>query len=256
MPNSVVGDLEAPGAFASAVQSRARPLSPMTRRSDVIMFVCDERHTHYAHNLLLNLAELGLAGRALAIGNSALACQRLIARSPADSVTCGYSSYLRSGTNATVDRALRSWRIGDGHVYHLWYAGVDKSPPAGLAIEHSVARVHRWQRWHYLGWAVRLGYNALSLDTDISLRADPYVLLHGPLGHRQLFVGLDSEASGAERPGVFPMINVGFVYCRRCATHGPAHRLIADVPRRMLRLLMGPTLYKTRNGHSTLFLGR
>ena len=48
------------------------------------------------------------------------------------------------------------------------------------------------------------------------------------------------------------MINVGFVYCRHCATHGPAHRVIADVPRRVLQLLMGRTLYKTRNGHSSL----
>ena len=137
-PPLVVGNLEARGVFASALASRARPISPTAPRRDVILFVCDERHTHYAHNLLLNLAELGLAGRALAIGSTVLACERLVARSPADSVSCGYSSYLRHGMNASINQALRAWRIGEGHVYHLWYAGMESMLPDDLVDERLV----------------------------------------------------------------------------------------------------------------------
>ena len=38
-------------------------------------------------------------------------------------------------------------------------------------------RAQWWQRWHYAAAAVAAGYHVLSLDTDISLRADPYPLL-------------------------------------------------------------------------------
>ena len=220
-----IGELEAPGVFTSALASRAQG-----QDRDVILFVTDRRHTHYAHNLLLNLEELGLARRSLAIASDAEACAKLLARAPYDSVVCGHSRYLRPGANTSINLALRAWHIGANHIFHLW-----------------------WQRWHYLAWAVRLGYSAMSLDTDISLRGDPYAaLFRGALAHHHLFVGLDSEASGTERPGVFPMINVGLVYCRRCDSVGPSQRVIAEVPRRVHALLLGPVRWKTKNRRSDI----
>ena len=107
--------------------------------AQALALVFDLRHIRWAHNLLLNLADFSLASRALAIGPDAEACSVLRGRVP--SAGCGCSSYLRAGRNATVDAALRRWKIGPGHVYHLW-----------------------WQRWYFLSEAVGLGYRVLSLD--------------------------------------------------------------------------------------------
>ena len=184
-----IPDFEAAGAFPGALARRAQASS---RGLEVVLFVLDVRHVRWAHNLLLNLAEHGLAGRALGIGQSAESCASLFSRLPPAAVSCGHSNFLRRADgNTTITAALDRWKIAPWHVYHLW-----------------------WQRWRYLSWAATLGYNALSLDSDISLRANPYDLFHGALAHRQLIVGLDSEASGESRPGLFPMINVGIVYCR------------------------------------------
>ena len=227
-----VGDLEGDGVFAAALAHRATSPSAGKTRREILFFVLDARHSQWAHNLLLNLAELGRAGQALAIASSREACAKLLTRVAADTLTCGTSSFLRkagSGANSTLTAALNRWRIRDWHVYHLW-----------------------WQRWHYLAWAVKLGYNALSLDTDISLRSDPYAVFHSVLRHRHLLVGLDSEAGGHERPGLFPMINVGLVYCQDCDPDGPAHRVLSDVTRRVKNFLLGPVLYKTRHGRTDL----
>ena len=212
-----VGDLEF--AFPAAAAARA------TRDHELILFVLDARHAQWSHNLMLNLNEHGLGGRALGIATSQEACLKLLLRLAPGSITCGHSTYLRRQSgNATLINALDKWKIREWHVYHLW-----------------------WQRWRYLNWAVRLGYNALSLDTDISLRANPYVLLHGPLAHRNLIVGLDSEVGGYERPGLFPMINVGLVYCQRCSSDGAAQAVLSEVTRRVQAFLYGPLLWKTRS---------
>lgn len=224
------GDLEQPKAFESALAARCATPVPGGRR-ECLLFVLDTRHAQWAQNLLLNLDEHGLSGRALAIGSSDEACAGILARVSPSTLACGHSTFMRrvEGSNRTLAAALKRWRIREWHVYHLW-----------------------WQRWHYLARAVSLGYNALSLDTDISLRANPYNLFHGALRHRQLIVGLDSEASGAERPGLFPMINVGLVYCQRCHPRGPAHTVLTEVTRRASDFLHGPLLWKTLHRHTNI----
>ena len=213
-----MSDLEAPGAFSAALAERAVG-------REVILLVFDLRHIRWAHNLLLNLADFSLASRALAIGPDAEACSALRGRVP--SAGCGCSSYLRAGRNATVDAALRRWKIGPGHVYHLW-----------------------WQRWRYMARAVEYGYSALSLDSDISLRADPYLLFHGALAGHRLLVGLDSErrAGGRHQSLLYPAVNVGLVYANRCAPGGPAHELLREVTRRAERFLLGPLMFDFRGG--------
>ena len=229
--NNYFGDLER--NFPAALDARAtKTTGGHEARREIILFVLDKRHTQWSHNLMLNLDELGIGGRALGIGTSKEACTKLLDRMAPDTVSCGRSSFLRRpGGNATLVNALDKWQIREWHVYHLW-----------------------WQRWHYVGWAVRMGYNAMSLDTDISIRVDPYSLFHGALAHRQLIFGLDSTDGGSKRPGIngFPMVNVGLVYCQRCTPDGPAHRVLSDVIRRVFMLLDGPLLRKTRNKRTAI----
>ena len=220
------GDLES--SFPAAVARRSH-VAPNANR-EIILFVLDARHAQWAHNLLLNLDELGLSGRTLAVASSKDACDELLPRVAPGSVSCGHSTHMRRESgNRTIADALDKWKIREWHVYHLW-----------------------WQRWHYLSWAVRLGCNAMSLDTDISLRVNPYLLFHGALRHHQLLVGLDSEAGGYERPGLFPMINVGLVYCQGCRADGAAHRVLTEVGRRARAFLFGPLLWKTKGKHTTI----
>lgn len=113
----------------------------------------------------------------------------------------------------TIDLGLQAYHIHDGHVYHIW-----------------------WQRWHYMARAVELGYRALSLDSDLSLRVDPYDILHGALRSHELVVAIDSARSGAQLMRFFPAINVGFVYCRDRAG-GAAHRVLTEVAGSFERLL-------------------
>ena len=165
-------------------------------------------------NLLLNLDELQLYHH-LVIAQSSEACAATWARAKPIGVSlgCGHSSFLRRGSSARVDAGLEAYGIEDGHVYHLW-----------------------WQRWFFLSEAVGLGYSVLSLDTDVSLRADPYPLLHGALAHHQLITGLDNDQG--VRPFYFPAANVGFVYARG-PSGGGGHWVLAESRRRLEKLLRG-----------------
>ena len=95
------GDLEEDNNFASALAARAHT-SAVGR--EVLLFVVDVRHVKWAQNLLLNLAELGLPNNALGIGQSRDSCEALLARVPAGTVSCGHSSFMRHGANATVTK--------------------------------------------------------------------------------------------------------------------------------------------------------
>ena len=207
LPNA--GDLAAPGMLASALKARASP------DGEIIFMLTDESHVRLALNLILNLEELRLSHH-LVVASTATACDALWARARQLklSIGCGTSSFLQRGSStAAHDAGLRAYGIGDSHVYHLW-----------------------WQRWFFLSEAVGLGYNVLSLDTDISLRANPYPLLHGALAHHSLLTGLDNDAS--VRPFYFPAANVGFVYAHGGAGSA-AHWVLAECRRRLERFARG-----------------
>ena len=93
-----------------------------------------------------------------------------------------------------------------------------------------------WQRWYFLSRAVGMGYRVLSLDTDISLRASPYPLLHGPLWRHELLTGLDSDQQTSSY--YFPQINVGFVYARG-PPGGAGHAVLVETQKRLERILEG-----------------
>ena len=208
------GDLEAAGAFEAALAARSA-------RREVILALSDGNNLHWAHNLVLNLAALGLHNHLL-IASSAAVCSDFAARSAL--CGCGHSSYLRRGSSAAVTRGLERWGIAADSPYHLW-----------------------WQRWRYLGRAVALGYGVLSVDTDVSFRHDPYALLHGALGHRQLVVSLESDRPARVNRFIFPAANAGFVYCRGAAD-GAAQWVLAEVARRAEAWLVGDPITHNRSG--------
>ena len=207
-----LGDLASAGILLRALASRS------SAEGEIIFMLTDERHLRLSLNLLLNLEALGLSHH-LVISTSSAACLSLWERArPLNlSLGCGWSSFLHrnatTGATAAHDAGLVAYGIEDSHVYHLW-----------------------WQRWYFLSEAVSLGYRVLSLDTDISLRANPYPLLHGPLRHHSLIVGLDNDAK--LRPFYFVAANVGFVYAK--APQGSAaHWVLAECRRRLERIARG-----------------
>ena len=134
----------------------------------------DEHHMRLSLNLLLNLEEHKLRHH-LVITSSAAVCAALWARAEPIglSLGCGHSSFLHRGTDAAIEAGIAAYSFADTHVYHLW-----------------------WQRWFFLSEAVGLGYRVLSLDTDVSLRFNPYPLFHGALRHHSLITGLDNDQVG------------------------------------------------------------
>ena len=211
-------DLHKVGAFEKMLASTAS----RDGHRDVILLVADGHHANWAHNFILNLRELHLS-HFLVIAASQQACAALDARVGLFG-RCGHSTYLRAGHNASIDHGLREYAIRDSHVYHLW-----------------------WQRVHYMARAVALGYHAFIMDTDTSLRADPYPVLRGPLRHRPLVFGLDNDFDGAQNLGEFPGINCGWIYCAG-RPGGAAHAVIARWARRMEELLAGEIVRNTEGG--------
>ena len=116
---SLFGDLEQPGELERALVARSARLQARNGQREIIFTVCDQRHHRWAHNLLLNLLELGIQ-HTLVIGSSADVCKTLGSRLGA-LVGCGHSSFLLQGRNRTIDRGLRTWRVPEEHVYHLWW---------------------------------------------------------------------------------------------------------------------------------------
>ena len=206
LPNA--GDLAQPNALSRVLEKRA------TSDGEIIFMLTDEHHIRLALNLLLNLDGLGLHHH-LVVASSAEVCKSLWRRARRVNVSlgCGYSSFLQRGTSPSLDAGLAAYGIEDAHVYHLW-----------------------WQRWFFLSEAVGLGYRVLSLDTDTSLRADPYAMLHGALAHHSLITGLDND--GKVRAFYFPPANVGFVYARGPPGSG-CHWVLSESRRRLEQILSG-----------------
>lgn len=198
-------------------------------QQDVILMVTDFEHQHWAHNLLLNLHSLDLH-HSLVIASAPRVCSslhmRLFSTGLRTGGHCAHSSYLREASNTSIAAGLHRWQIGEGHVFHLW-----------------------WQRWRYVALAISMRFNVLSLDTDISLRTDPYPLLWHAYQHRQLVVGVESEKPARNNHYIFPAANLGFVYCRASAG-GNVQRLFTEVTRRIEELLLAPSPSLNQESHT------
>ena len=222
-----LGDLEDPHVLRHALSESAA--SSGRFRRNVILMVTDFEHQHWAHNLLLNLHSLELH-HSLVIASAPRVCSSLHTRLVATGVRvgghCAHSSYLRGESNESIAVGLHRWQIDKGHVFHLW-----------------------WQRWRYVALAISMRYNVLSLDTDISLRSDPYPLLWRAYQHRQLVVGIESEKPARKNHYIFPAANLGFVYCR-ARPGGTVQRLFAEVTRRVEDLLLAPSPTLNQENHT------
>ena len=88
--------------------------------------------------------------------------------------------------------------------------------------------VHMWlMRWLLFNSMARRGYNPLILDTDNSVRMDPYLFLKSPMFRDySLVVSYDD--------GV-PEINCGAIYGQNIAPDGPSAWITAEVVDRLLR---------------------
>ena len=221
-----LGDLEESAVLRRALDRASASLGGEQR--EVILMVTDLKNQQWAHNALLNLNRLKLH-HSLVVASAPDVCASLHMRMLSSDVHagghCAHSSYLRNSSSAVIAAGLGRWGIKEGHPFHLW-----------------------WQRWRYVGLAISMRFNVLNLDTDISLRADPYPLLTRMYGHRQLVVGIESEKPGSKNHFIFPAINVGFVYCRASAG-GTVQRLVTELTRRVEQLLLAPTpTYDRRTG--------
>ena len=88
--------------------------------------------------------------------------------------------------------------------------------------------VHLWlMRWLLFNSMVRRGYNVLILDTDNSVRMDPYPFLKS-----SMFKGFNQLVSFDE--GI-PEINCGIQYGQNIAPDGPMAWITAEVVDRLLR---------------------
>ena len=201
----MIGDITLPGVLESALQHHAS-----TSRG-IIFMLSDHHHLRLAHNLLLNLRSLGLHHHIL-IGSSVSVCTSLKALSLVHT-GCAHSSFLARGRRRDVDQGLKLYKIADDHVYHLW-----------------------WQRWYFLSRASALGYTVLSLDTDISLRVDPYPLFLSAFSNYELIFALDTDRP--TYPAYFPQINAGLVFFRG-SRDGTAQWVLAETARRLEALLSG-----------------
>lgn len=88
--------------------------------------------------------------------------------------------------------------------------------------------VHMWlMRWVLFNSMVRRGYSVLILDTDNSVRMDPYVFLKS-----EMFDGYNQIVSFDD--GI-PEINCGAQYGQNIAPDGPMAWITAEVVDRLLR---------------------
>ncbi|KAG2427030.1 hypothetical protein HYH02_014676 [Chlamydomonas schloesseri] len=102
-----------------------------------------------------------------------------------------------------------------------WYA---QPFPAGFTGHRRLMM----KRVMLMARAVRLGYNVLSLDTDVVVLRDPYPHLKAPpYGAMHMVVGRSVRGGG--------VVNTGVMYVQNASRHGPISWLLAEVVDRNLR---------------------
>ena len=145
MPASSHGDLELPGALQRTISLVARPTDSLP---ELVLLHANHRRLQLLVNLASQLAALGIRNT-LALGWSETLC-RVLARAELP-IHCAHSSYLRTGPLAAAAERLLP------HKHVAWL-----------------------QRFYYLRRLLELRVRVLALDTDIAVRADPFIALRDP----------------------------------------------------------------------------
>lgn len=166
-------------------------LKARSYKQEVIMTVSDGEHLEPLFNLLLDLKDLKLE-HTVVLMDQMSSCDALVKHFP--DAGCVWASFLAD------DHPTPYWTP----IVHLWL-----------------------KRWLLFNSMVRRGYNVLILDTDNSVRMDPYPFLKSPMfkDYNQ-FVSYDDG---------IPEINCGIQYGQNIAPDGPLAWITAEVVDRLLR---------------------
>ena len=160
-------------------------------KREVIMTTADGNHLEEFFNLMLDFQDLHMEHTVVFMDKKE-SCDTAMALMP--NLGCTWASFLR-----------------DDHPQPYW-----------------TTIVHMWlMRWVLFNSMVRRGYNVLILDTDNSVRADPYVFLKSAM-----FADYNQIVSFDE--GI-PEINCGAQYGQNIGSDGPMAWITAEVVDRILR---------------------
>jgi hypothetical protein len=166
-------------------------LEARSYRKEIIMTTADSNHFEEFFNLVLDFQDLRME-HTLVFMDTQASCERAMALMP--NLGCTWASFL-----------------AEDHPQPYW-----------------TRTVHMWlMRWVLFNSIVRRGYNALILDTDNSVRMDPYVFLKSEMFSRyNQIVSFDKG---------IPEINCGAQYGQNIAPDGPMSWITAEVVDRLLR---------------------
>jgi hypothetical protein len=168
-------------------------LSARAYKKEIIISTADGDHLSMLFNLLLDFVDLGIEHTVVFMDSesSCVTAQRYM-----PSIGCTWSKFL------SEDHPQPYWP----RIVHMWL-----------------------MRWVLFNSIVRRGYNALILDTDNSVRMDPYIFLKSPLLRNYHHLA-------AYEDGI-PEINCGQHYGQNIAQDGPLAWITAEVADRLLRFL-------------------
>ena len=136
-------------------------------------------------------------------------------------------------------------RIGCATSSHL----LDGGP---LAAHVTARRLERrfvaWlQRFHLIRRLIELGrVNILALDTDMAIRADPYVSLHSTFAPYTMVTTFDYK-------GGFANTNIGYIYIQNASRQGALRDIFLEFERRIALALPLPSDLRAagqRRGHA------
>lgn len=166
-------------------------LAARSYKKEVILTVADMHHLEPLLNLLLDFKDLRLEHTVVLMDHQS-SCEAVRRHMP--DVGCVWTSFL-----------------SEEHPTPYW-----------------PTTVHLWlMRWLLFNSMTRRGYNVLILDTDNSVRMDPYPFLKS-----EMFKGFNQLVSYDE--GV-PEINCGIQYGQNISPDGPLAWITAEVVDRLLR---------------------
>jgi hypothetical protein len=160
-------------------------------KKEVILTVSDGHHLEPLFNLLLDFKDLKME-HTVVLMDSSSSCEAVKKHMP--DLGCVWTSFLAE------EHPTQYWTP----IIHLWL-----------------------MRWLLFNSMVRRGYNVLILDTDNSVRMDPYPLLKSGMFRR--FNQLVSYDDG------IPEINCVVQYGQNISPDGPLAWITAEVVDRLLR---------------------
>lgn len=187
-------------------------LAARSYKREIILTTADSGHLELLFNLLLDFHELSMTHTVVLMDTEA---------------ACNSASALAAHFNLSLGCAWTSFLQHD-HPELYW-----------------TKSMHMWLlRWLLFNSMVRRGYNVLILDTDTSIRMDPYFFLKSPpFSQYNQIVQYDDNA---------PEINCGLQYGQNIESDGPLAWITAEVVDRMLRCCRLPWQCAGRHAHCKL----